>query len=265
MNSIIRVIRTSTITDNDLYNGIDDDGDGEIDEEDEILAQVQDTSATVKVIKLDTGETIIFNYVEQADSTIIFDENDNASFVYYGGYKPVSANFQLENYAQYQLEVYSQRFDKTVTAITTVYPSVEYIDTLYTFQDSVVTMNVSDSKEIFWKSDTEVSTYYIKYEEGDQLQTNDWELVDNYFTIRDNDLTDAYSNVSVGRGFIFGVNYNTFLRFTVTSLNPDYGRYVISSLPLKDPNRTNLRDENGNPVMGSFGAIADKRLYVVIQ
>ena len=34
-DSIIRIIRTDTITNTDVYNGIDDDGDGDIDEYDE--------------------------------------------------------------------------------------------------------------------------------------------------------------------------------------------------------------------------------------
>jgi len=48
-DSIIRIIKTSVITDNDLYNGIDDDGDGDIDEYDEILPLVQDTSAAIVI------------------------------------------------------------------------------------------------------------------------------------------------------------------------------------------------------------------------
>jgi hypothetical protein len=264
-DSIIRIIRTSVITDNDLYNGIDDDGDGEIDEEDEILAQVQDTSATVKVINLNSGEEFGFHYVEIADSSIIYDEDGEITFVSYGGYKPDSSNFQLENYTQYQLEAYSLKFDKTVTGITTVYPAVEFIDTLYTFQDSIVTMNIADNKQIFWKSDLEVNVYYLTFEESEQIQGSEWEFVHNFATVRDNDLTERYKRYSIGRAIILGVNYGTVLRFTVKALNPEYGRYVISDLPLKDPQRSNLRDENGNPVMGCFGAIAAKSIYIVVE
>jgi hypothetical protein len=123
-------------------------------------------------------------------------------------------------------------------------------------------MNTTDSKQLFWKSDLEVTAYYITYEES---QGNGWEFVLSYETVRDNDLTEQYKNASVGRGIIYGVNYTTVLRFTVEALGPEYGRYLLSELPLKDPQRSNLRDEKGNPVMGSFGSIAAKSIFVVIQ
>lgn len=59
-NSIIRIIRSTRVTDSEPYNGRDDDGDGLVDEEDEILAGVQDTSATVTVTNLRTGEATNF-------------------------------------------------------------------------------------------------------------------------------------------------------------------------------------------------------------
>jgi hypothetical protein len=61
------------------------------------------------------------------------------------------------------------------------------------------------------------------------------------------------------------VNYSTILKVTVEALSPEYGRYILSDLPFKDPKRSNLRDENGNPVMGSFGAIAAHHIYIVID
>ena len=67
-DSIIRIIRTSAITDTDVYNGKDDDGDGDIDEYDETLPLIQDTSATVKITNLNSGEEFDFQYVAVADS-----------------------------------------------------------------------------------------------------------------------------------------------------------------------------------------------------
>ncbi len=266
-DSIIRIIRTSVITDNDLYNGIDDDGDGEIDEEDEIIAVVQDMSATVIVRNLNSGDTTHFDFVAIADSIEYEDKEDGKETIYYGGYKTNSGNFQIENFAQYQVEIYSQEFDKTIIGTTTIYPPVEFIDTLYTFQDSTIFMNVNDEKKIFWKSHLDITSYYVSVEELIQIGATEWhsELIYSHPSTRDNDLYGLYPNRSVGREILFGMDYPIYLKFTVKALSPEYGQYIFSSLPLKDPKRSNLRDEEGNPVMGCFGAIASKSIYIEIQ
>jgi hypothetical protein len=270
-DSIIRVIKTSVITDRDLYDGIDNDGDGEIDEYEEIIAHVQDTSAIVKVVNLNSGDEIDFVYTSFADRSIYYqkneDEEETLTYVTYGGYKPADPGFRLEAYDQYQLELYSTDFDQTVTAITTVYPAVDYIDTLHVVQDSIVIIDASEKKEIFWKSDLNVTSYFITLEEVLKPGGHDWEnsYISSFTTVRDNDLTETYNNASIGRLFLFGGNFSAILKVTVESLSPELGRYILSSLPLKDPQRTNLRDSDGNPVMGCFGSSAAKSRYVVIQ
>ena len=37
--------------------------------------------------------------------------------------------------------------------------------------------------------------------------------------------------------------------------------YFFIQLDLSDPERTNLRDKNGNPVMGAFGAMSGRTKY----
>lgn len=270
-DSIIRIIKTSTIADSDLYNGSDDDGDGDIDELDEILPLVQDTSATVTVTHLNSGVVTEFQYVAVADSAVRFEEDEGDGedilIVPYGGYKPVSSDFEIESYARYRLDVYSRAFDKSITGETTVYPPVEFIDTLYSFSGNQLVMHVDDEKEIFWKSDLAVTAYYLRYEEmeltgGDEREV---EFLDSYSSSRDNDLTERYQAVSIGRTTIFGVNYPTVLQLTVEALSPAYGRYLFSDLPLKDHQRSNLRDEAGNPVMGSFGSTAASSIVIIIE
>ena len=93
----------------------------------------------------------------------------------------------------------------------------------------------------------------------------EFEFFFSYKTSRDNDLTERYRNASVGHETLFGVDEGTVLRMTVEALSPEYGRYIFSALPLNDPQRSNLRDEAGNPVMGCFGATAAKSIFVVIE
>ena len=87
-DSIIRIIRTDTITNTDVYNGIDDDGDGDIDEYDETLPLIQDTTAIVKVTNLNSGEESEFQYIATANSFVIREGEDSNDVIPYGGYKP---------------------------------------------------------------------------------------------------------------------------------------------------------------------------------
>ncbi len=261
-SSVIRIIQTSTVTNRDVFNGVDDDGDGIVDEDDEIIPLIQDTSATVKVTNLNSGEVTDFQYFANADSVVRVDSNNVVISIPYGGYKPASANFQIENYAQYSIEIQSRDFQKTITGVTTVYPPVTFIDTLYNFAENFVTMNVSDQKELFWTSDPAVTAYYMTFEE---ITEDGLEYYESYTISRDNDLTELYSNVSVGKDLLWGLNFEIVLKLTIEAFSPEYGRYIFSELPLNDPQRSNLRDENGYPVMGCFGAAAADTLIIIIE
>jgi len=268
--SIVRIIKSSAITDNELYNGLDDDGDGDVDEEDEIIAQVQDTSASVKVIHVETGEEFLFTYVARADSLIRYMEEDDGKeeieIIPYGGYKPDSPDFKIEVFSQYRIEIHSTEFNKTVTGITTVYPAVQFIDTLFSIQNGSLLTNINDIKEIFWTSDPNVSAYYVTVDEGYNIANDEWhfEYIYSFASSRDIDLSKQYENASVGRTIIL-VSSDAVLRLTVEALSPEYGRYIFSDLPLSDPERSNLRDEDGNPVMGCFGARAATSIFVIIE
>ena len=275
-DSIIRIMRTEAITDSDVFDGIDNDGDGEIDEYDETLPLVQDTTATVTVTNLRSGERYEFEYVELVDRRIVrYREDSNGegatTVIPDGGYKPKSNRFQVELYAQYRLEVYSRAFDKTITGVTTVYPPVEFIDidTLSTFDDDRITLKGNDEKVVYWRSDLKVTSYLVTVEVPervyeDRLQSG---FTASYSSSRENDLTDKHA-VSIGKENFYvsrKSNAGKVLRITVESLSPEYGSYIFSSLPLNDARRSNLRDQDGKPVMGAFGASAARSVHVAIE
>ena len=175
-DSIIRIIRTVAITESDVFNGIDDDGDGEIDEYDETLPLIQDTTAIVTVTNLNSGEEYEFQYVTVAEKFLIRNYEDavgegDRKGIADGGYKPKSVRFQVELYAQYRLEIYSKAFDQTITGVTTVYPPVEFvdIDTLSTFDDDRITLKSDDEKAIYWSSDLDVTSYHVTVEIPDRI------------------------------------------------------------------------------------------------
>jgi hypothetical protein len=266
-DSVIRIIKTSPVTETDVFNGKDDDYDGEIDEYDEVLPQVQDTSAIVTVVDLETGEAYDFHYVSAADSFFYSDDEEEfEKLVSYGGYKPGN-NFVLKEKGRYRLEIYSSEFDQTIIGETVVPPAVKFIDTLFNFQGDLIRMKSEDKKEIFWKSEKNITAYYITYEEliavGDNKYFVNW--LYSYKSTVDYETTKNYNNVSIGRELIWGFNQDTFLRITVEAISPAYGRYMFSSLPLNDPNKSNLRDEEDNIVMGCFGASTAASIFIKIE
>ena len=280
-DSIVRIIRTEAVTESDVFDGIDDDGDGEIDEYDETLPLIQDTTATVTVTNLNSGEEYEFQYVTVAEELFYREFYEDAERVGErrvfgdGGYKPKSDRFQVELYAQYRLEIYSKAFDQTITGVTTVYPPVEFIniDTLSIIDDDRITLKSDEENAIYWRSDFDVTSYFVTVATvvellGRSLEIEQFvESVSSYSSSRDKDLTEKHG-VSIGIENFFvnrEANAGKILSITVEALSPEYGRYIFSSLPLNDAQRSNLRDQDGNPVMGAFGATAAKTIVVEIE
>ena len=105
--------------------------------------------------------------------------------------------------------------------------------------------------------------------EDEQLYENERfvESVDSFSLVRDKDLTEQHG-VSIGKeSFFVGreANAGKTLSIIVDGLSPEYGRYIFSALPLNDAQRSNLRDQDGKPVMGAFGATASNTLQVAIE
>jgi hypothetical protein len=280
-DSIVRIIRTEAVTESDVFDGIDDDGDGEIDEYDETLPLIQDTTATVTVTNLNSGEEYEFQYVTVAEELFYREFYEDAERVGErrvfgdGGYKPKSDRFQVELYAQYRLEIYSKAFDQTITGVTTVYPPVEFIniDTLSIIDDDRITLKSDEENAIYWRSDFDVTSYFVTVATvvellGRSLENEQFvESVSSYSSSRDKDLTEKHG-VSIGIENFFvnrEANAGKILSITVEALSPEYGRYIFSALPLNDAQRSNLRDQDGKPVMGAFGATAAKTVVVEIE
>ena len=60
------------------------------------------------------------------------------------------------------------------------------------------------------------------------------------------------------------VGANKF-RYDIYTFSPGYENYYFyDMLDLSDPERTNLRDQNGNPVMGGFGVMSSRTKYFEI-
>mgnify|MGYP003313231332 FL=1 len=57
----------------------------------------------------------------------------------------------------------------------------------------------------------------------------------------------------------------TFFKYDIFTFSNGYRNYYqYSDLTLDDPERTNLRDQNNNPVMGAFGSMSARSKYFYI-
>ena len=233
-DSIIRIIRTEAITDSDVYDGIDNDGDGAIDEYDETLPLVLDTTAIVTVTNVHSGEKYEFQYVALADRIVIryhegFNGEGTRNEILMEATNQNQTVFRWNSNAQYRIEIYSKAFDKTITGVTTVYPPVEFIDidTLSTFDDDRITLKSDDEKAIFWKSDLNVTSYFITVEVPERVREDQIEsgFTTSHSLSREKDLTETHG-VSIGKENFYvsrKSNAGKVLRITVEALSPDMG------------------------------------------
>ena len=54
-------------------------------------------------------------------------------------------------------------------------------------------------------------------------------------------------------------------KYSFYSFSPEFEEYYFfDQLDLSDPVRSNIRDENGNPVLGGFGSMAAGTVYFEI-
>jgi hypothetical protein len=116
---------------------------------------------------------------------------------------------------------------------------------------------------VFWESDPRCAVYYIKIEKVERPDS--LVLMYDYSDYPLEDLKDYNQGRPVGVIPIIAEIVPGLYLLTVSALDENYGRYYYSNLPLKDPQKTNLRDQDGNPVMGVFGSQASKSIFIRIN
>jgi len=304
--SIVRLDRSLRIDDTEVFNGLDDDGDwdpatddlgqdgiqgktsgfprkdkgegngrpdqGEphVDELDEILPFIQDTTAIVTLTHLQSGDVFRFTWQPAADSFEVpirfsFDEErPQTEWVRYGAYRPQPDDpFHLICNCEYEFKIISARFGLTITGYTTPLPPVTFVDPF--FQplptDTLVVVYHSD-RIVFWVSDPRTSVYYIRMEQF--IAADSIEIVYKHPSFPIRALTDLNGGQPVGAEPLLADITPGLYRLTVYVMDPDYGRYFYSSLPLNNPQKSNLRDQHGRPVMGAIGSITPRQLILIV-
>lgn len=263
-------------------NGLPDQGEPNIDEYDEILPMIHDTTAQVLVTNIQEGSpsygnTIVFEWVSRADSFQIFkyrgpgrrnadEEDPEVETVYYGAYR-LAGQDTIRCGSEYELTILSEKFGLNITGTTITIPPVEFLTNSRSFptvldEDTLVFVYGANGG-VAWQSDIRSSVYYIKIE---KVETSD-SLVLEYrhpaFPLEI--LTSVNSGIPVGYEPLFSDILPGLYKLTVSVMNENYGKYFYSDLPLKDPEKTNLRDQFGNSVMGVVGSIADNSIFIRVQ
>ena len=259
-------------------NGRPDPGEPHVDEYDEIIPHLHDSTATIILSNIQTdspyyGQTIEFIWNAQADSFQMVWEQPETSAeetiietVFYGGYCP-PGNTILHGDCEYEININSPAFGLIITGSTSTIPAVDFLTNFPLFPatmvDDTMAFTYNAGGQVFWESDPRCAVYYIKLEQVERL--------DSLILLYDHPNYPLEDLKAYNQGRPVGVEPITadivpgLYLLTVSTLNENYGRYYYSSLPLKDPEKSNLRDQYGNPVMGVFGAQANKSIFIRIK
>lgn len=304
-DSIVRIDRTILVTDTVIFNGRDDDGDwdpltddvgedgfradpegfgppkdegegngrpdpGEphVDELDEILPQLHDSTAAVALFDLTLGGSLAMDFAwdPRADSFTVeagpsqgFSTNEDdvlLEVVTYGGYKPVSmhTDIDLDHLYLFRITTSEQAISGVVQPLP---PPVFDLDPQSMIGDTLV-VTADDSDQFTWITSPEATVFWIQVEEV--LGTDSLITVVSHPSMPFERRSD---------GFWIGQDVLSFYlpglyRWTVSVPSRAYGAYVYSQLPMRDEQLSNLRDQDGTVVLGIAGSAASASQYVRI-
>ncbi|MBA7642197.1 MAG: hypothetical protein GH143_08040 [Calditrichaeota bacterium] len=302
-NSIVRVDRTILVTDTTIFNGRDDDGDwdplvddvgedgvraadmpmggpdegegngrpdpGEphVDEIDEILPQIHDTTVAVILWDLTVGSLVLdFAWNPEADSfTIAVGSpegfnigagDERLEVVTYGAYKPTAVYDIIAIDHEYEFQITTNEHQITGT-VHPLPPPVFDVDTQVKVGDTLQ-VALGGLGQLTWTTAEDATVYWVLVEEvlgPDSLRT----VVSHPAAPIEQSDDGSWIGREILSLFLPGL-----YRWTVSVPSRAYGAYVYSQLPMRDEQVSNLRDENGKVVLGIAGSAASASQYVRI-
>lgn len=290
--------------DNTEGNGLPDCGEPHIDEYDEILPNIHVKNCNVQ-ITYNNMETCTLHYYSEADS-FYYSEGakiptmDEIETVHYGAYIPSEEcrdndfNWQdyegeytfstlCPEYSEYgvirsnkpiQLSMpvvfYNEHDDESMKTCD----SYECLEDTSTILDTVYFAKFSSDQYIYYASllessyyqavqyhlDKTAGEYKITHEHPDQA-TDEENIWGNICLMQEKVVTDILDGDDDG---VDEADISIYEMFTFSKSFTNY--YFFDMLDIRDPVRTNLRDQNGigNPVMGTFGSMTSNRIFLRI-
>ena len=301
-HSIVRVDRTILVTDTTIFNGRDDDGDwdpqvddvgedgipadsdmpgiepdkgegngrpdpGEphVDELDEILPQIHDTTVAVILWDLTIGGLVLdFAWNPEADSFTVAAGppegfhmgagDERLEVVTYGAYKPVAVYDTIATNHEYEFQITTDEHE-IISTVRPLPPPVFDVDLPAGSGDTLL---VAPDGLFTWTTAEDATVYWVLVEEvlgPDSLRT----VVSHPAA----PIEQRDNGSWIGRE-ILSLYLPGLYRWTVSVPSRAYGAYVYSQLPMRDEQVSNLRDENGEVVLGIAGSAASASQYVRI-
>jgi len=248
-------------------NGRPDYGEPNVDEYDEILPLIHDTSAVVRLTNLNTRETHLLAWQKTAKRFQYVGNNrdddflSNVYFSFYGGYTNIGnieGLVDTNNIFEFAIELPNRNL--TVKGQTHPVPPPVFINKLFPQVKDTLFIPYGSPAGILWQSDPRATVYSVRVEVvlPDLCEPR---LFYEHPNFANQALTAANEGVPVGYEPITSELNPGLYRMVVITLDENYSRYYYSSLSLKDPEKSNLRDQYGNVVMGVAGSKAESRIY----
>jgi len=239
-------------------DGLPTPGEPHVDELDEIISQLHDSTFTVELYKISTNAKVAgFAWQAQADSMEIIENDDTElkEIIWYGGYKLTTLLEPIDYDEEYEFRI--TKNSKTITGTFQPEPPVNYLTDFFTMDNDTLIVTDSDSLAPIWTTGADPIIFWIKVE---RIWTPD-----SVEIINDRPATpiDLQNGIYLGGDFT-SLYFPGLYRWTVYVPSYNYGQYIYSSLPITDSSVSNWRDEKGDVVLGCAGSMAPKSIYVRI-
>jgi len=248
-------------------NGRPDYGEPHVDEYDEILPLVHDTTATVTLTNLTDAKQYLliwqaiaarFQYLGQAHENRLNNVYDS----YYGGYVLYQgyAASPGDTNKLFEFTIDFPGRGLTVKGQTRPIPQATFIDPGFPKVRDTLYIPYGGPGGILWSSDPRATVYCVRVERV--LKNIAVHLLwYEHPNVANRALTAANGGMPVGFEPITAELEPGLYHLIVTTMDENYARYYYSSLPLKDPAKSNLRDQYGHVVMGVAGSKAENAIY----
>lgn len=251
-------------------NGIPDKGEPHVDDYAEILPQIHDSTMTsVILIEQSSGNLVAeFEWKENAGTIEEFrreisigpesqEEYNYLEIFHYGGYKPMDqyANTQIEFGKEYEFQITSGNGD-VIYGTTIPFPPAELVIDGTIWDTDTLLLNSDQNNLVQFLTNNNVSLGNFTFREV--INPDSLVFSHSVFFPPNESVQPGYSVFILSQGmFPIGLS-----QVTVSILDNNYSRYFISSLPLRDEALSNLRDQNGNVILGVVGATSVTTIYV---
>lgn len=248
-------------------NGKPDYGEPNVDEYDEILPLVHDKTAIVSLTNLTKQRVYSLIWCDVAARFQYLGRDydnlwENVYESWYGGY--VSTNWIIslaDTNAIFEFSIELPNRNLTVKGQTRLVQRAVFMDSEFTKVRDTLYVPYGGPGGIMWRSDPRATVYCVRIE---RVANGEHRLFREHPNFANQELTAANGGIPVGFEPITSGLSPGLYHLIVTTMDENYSRYYYSSLPLKDPEKSNLRDQDGNVVMGVAGAMAEAGIYIRI-